>query len=113
MATNPKPSAEGVWISAEAIQAARELSASPCRCTAVSGPCARHQRYARAFDAYAAARVAEAVAAEREECAVLVEDTDVETLGRGYMQGDDARGTLYAAARAIRARAKGGGNGSV
>lgn len=58
MATNPKPSAEGVWISAEAIQAARELSASPCRCTAVSGPCARHQRYARAFDAYAAARVA-------------------------------------------------------
>lgn len=75
MATNPKPSAEGVWISAEAIQAARELSASPCRCTAVSGPCARHQRYARAFDAYAAARVAEAVAAERARHVCLITPT--------------------------------------
>jgi hypothetical protein len=47
--------------------------------------------------------VAEAVVAEREAIAQLVEDADIETY-RGYVREDNARATLRNAARAIRAR---------
>lgn len=93
---DPKPSAEA-------------------RCAAVAYRlhCAQDDdTLARTLDAFAALRVAEAVAAEREACAVLVEDFDVVQHG-GYYGGDDGGRTLGAAARAIRARAKGAGNGSV
>lgn len=47
--------------------------------------------------------IAEAVAAEREACAMLVEDAGIIT-GGGYYDFDDGRETLRDAARAIRAR---------
>ena len=46
-----------------------------------------------------------AKADEREACALLVEDADVETRG-GFYDQDDARATLKAAAKAIRERSK-------
>lgn len=49
------------------------------------------------------AKIESAAADEREACAKLVEDTDVE-VHRGSFQEDDGRGTLRAAAAAIRAR---------
>lgn len=42
-------------------------------------------------------------AEEREACAKLVEDADVETYG-GYHDNDDGQATLNGAAKAIRAR---------
>lgn len=51
-----------------------------------------------------AAALRDAARAEREACAAVVEDTDVIRRGRDWMEREDATATLYAAARAIRAR---------
>jgi len=61
------------------------------------GGCACGGCIAKAFSA----AVEKAVAEERERCAKIVEDTDIEET-RGYERSDDGRATLKKASAAIR-----------